>query len=99
MAVKIDVTKYFNDSGEVLFRLTDVDPRYYYKLTRVPDSSGIVYMCYDGDNLFSEDVIGHIDDSYSWFLLRNKEKIAERLYKVAHSMAQKALINANENGC
>ena len=93
------IHKYLGENKEVLFTLFDVSSRYYYKLERSTKWEAITYKCFDGDRQFYEHTIHHIDDAYAWFLLRNEEKVIERLYKKAHSMAQKALINADANGC
>ena len=93
------IHKYLGENNEVLFTLSSVSNRYFYTLLRSETTPEVTYMCYDGGRKFFEHTITHIDDTYSWFLLRNPEKIVERLYSKAHSMAQKALINADSNGC
>lgn len=93
------ILKYLSDNNEVLFTLSNISTRYYYKLERSVKGSEITYKCFDGSRQFYKNTIHHIDDAYAWFFLRNEEKVIERLYKKAHDMAQKALINADANGC
>jgi hypothetical protein len=94
------VRKYFGYENEVRFTLANTEgERYFYVLRRDSEVPIITYKCYDRFKCFYTGRVTHIDDTKAWFTMRDNESIVERLYLKAHNWAQKALKNAELNGC